>query len=177
MTFEIRTAGPEDADVIARVSVAGWRWGYRGLLPEDMLAGLDEAERAERIRGVMTDAEAAVATYLALADDGEVIGFVSCGPDRDADTSDSADRGRSGEVYAIYVVERVTGTGAGSALLQTAVEDMRGRGFVRATLWVLDSNSRARRFYEREGWSADGATKTDGYRGATLSEVRYRRQL
>jgi GNAT superfamily N-acetyltransferase len=176
MTFEIRTAGPGEADTIARISVEGWRWGYRGLLPDDMLAGLDEQERAERVRAVMADDGVAVATYVAQADDGEVIGFVSCGPDRDPDANPTLAL-RTGEVYAIYVVERVAGAGVGSALLRAAVDDLRARGFARARLWVLDANARARRFYEREGWTADGAAKTDEYRGATLSEVRYRREL
>ena len=29
-------------------------------------------------------------------------------------------------------------------------------GFDQVTLWVLDSNARARRFYEAGGWRADG---------------------
>jgi hypothetical protein len=30
---------------------------------------------------------------------------------------------------------------------------------VEAILWVGEANARARRFYEREGWSADGETR------------------
>jgi ribosomal protein S18 acetylase RimI-like enzyme len=61
------------------------------------------------------------------------------------------------------------------------MEEARGRlavaGFTQVTLWVLDSNDRARRFYEAGGWSADGAAKQDDSRGFPLSEVRYRRSL
>ena len=43
-----------------------------------------------------------------------------------------------------------------------------------ATLYVLDDNPRARRFYEREGWALDGETKTGMVLGLEVAEVRYR---
>ena len=52
-----------------------------------------------------------------------------------------------------------------------------GAGFDEATLWVLDTKSRARRFYEAAGWHAGGAVKQDARRGFVLNEVRYRRAL
>ena len=46
-----------------------------------------------------------------------------------------------------------------------------------AVLWVLDGNRRARRFYEREGWAFDGATKVDDRFGPGVRELRYGRPL
>jgi hypothetical protein len=42
---------------------------------------------------------------------------------------------------------------------------------------VLRGNDRGRRFYERQGWRADGAAMEKSVRGAVLDEVRYRRGL
>jgi hypothetical protein len=42
---------------------------------------------------------------------------------------------------------------------------------------VLDSNARARRFYEAGGWHADGAAKQDDSFGVPMTEERYRRSL
>ena len=50
-------------------------------------------------------------------------------------------------------------------------------GFHQATLWVLDTNVRARRFYEAAGWSADGTVKRDERLGFPIREVRYRRLI
>jgi hypothetical protein len=50
----------------------------------------------------------------------------------------------------------------------------RGRFF--ATLWVLDANAQARRFYEAMGFELDGATKEVNL-GAPLKAVRYRKKL
>jgi ribosomal protein S18 acetylase RimI-like enzyme len=173
MPFSIRPAEPSDADAIADVHVRGWRWGYRGLLPEELLAELDADERAERLRAVMTADEGTVAVHLAEIDSG-VIGFVSSGPSRDTDAPEPEP---TGEVYALYVEENAAGTGIGTALLRAAVDELRSRGFERATLWVLDTNVRARRFYKREGWLPDGETKTEDFRGFELREVRLERPL
>ena len=48
-------------------------------------------------------------------------------------------------------------------------------GFAESVLWVLPGNVRARRFYERAGWTADGAEKISEVFGVTVPEVRYRR--
>jgi hypothetical protein len=42
---------------------------------------------------------------------------------------------------------------------------------------VLDDNPRARRFYEKHGWSPDGATKTGRDLGINTAEVRNRISL
>ena len=75
----------------------------------------------------------------------------------------------------MYVEEPVAGTSMGTDLLRTAVAWLAEQGLVRATLsmWVLQGNARARRFYEREGWAPDGAAKSDPREDIRLDEVRY----
>ncbi len=50
---------------------------------------------------------------------------------------------------------------------------MAGQGYRRATLWVLEANQRARRFYEARGWTPDGTSKIDDRGSFQLHEVRY----
>ena len=49
MSIRIRQARLTDARAIAEAHVAGWRQGYRGLLPEDYLSALsvDASERRQ----------------------------------------------------------------------------------------------------------------------------------
>lgn len=62
--------------------------------------------------------------------------------------------------------------------METCLDRARQRGFARVTLWVLDSNQRARRFYEKAGFTTDGASKTETVApGVVLEEVRYCRDL
>jgi hypothetical protein len=47
----------------------------------------------------------------------------------------------------------------------------------RAVLWVLAQNERARRFYERGGWHADGVTRAGSIGPVETLQVRYSRFL
>ena len=90
-------------------------------------------------------------------------GFVNCGPYRIDQDSARRDRLQGGEIYAIYVDPQHWGTGAGRALMAAALSHLAGEGLSPVRLWVLADNHRARRFYERHGFTADGTTKPYGH--------------
>ena len=100
---------------------------------------------------------------------GSLVGFVSFGP-ADGEGADL----ELGEVYAIYIDSIYWGRGYGRALLQAATAGLRGAGFREAVLWVLQTNERARRFYEIAAWKADGKTKLEERGQLVLRDVRYR---
>jgi GNAT superfamily N-acetyltransferase len=104
---------------------------------------------------------------------GDLLGFASYSPSRDSDT----DPGRVGEIGAIYLLPSAWGKGIGRRLMDATLACLAAAGFVQVTLWVLDSNVRARRFYEAGGWSADGGQKLDASRGFPITQVRYRRSF
>jgi ribosomal protein S18 acetylase RimI-like enzyme len=165
----IRAARPADARPIAAVHVATWRDAYAGLLPDDVLAGLDTGERAHRWRDRLA-APAAGTFVLVFEQDGRVGGFVSGGPSRD--------QFPGGEVYAIYVDPACQGRGAGTRLLTGAARHLAEAHFTDASLWVLASNHPARRFYESQGWRSDGTEQPWTHPGGNaVMEVRYVRAL
>jgi len=53
---------------------------------------------------------------------------------------------------------------------------MRDSGFGKALVWVLRGNKRAESFYLAAGWTHDGE-KVDQFQGATVTELRYRKEL
>ncbi|HVF07127.1 MAG TPA: GNAT family N-acetyltransferase [Actinomycetota bacterium] len=165
----IREADEADARAIAEVHVRSWRWAYRGQLPDDTLDTLDVAEREGRWRAAIADPATSV---LVAGDDDVLDGFVSVGPARDDAASPS-----TAEVHAIYLEEHAAGKGIGRALLEQAVEAMRAAGAQRASLWVLESNARARRFYERAGWAWDGTRSSHQVQCSNMPIVRYVREL
>lgn len=165
----IREAALDDARAIAEVHVASWRWAYRGQLPDETLAALDVAEREARWREVIPDP----ATIMLVAvDDEAIVGFVSGGATGDADAPPG-----TGELHAIYLEETAAGKGVGRALLDQATDGMRSAGLSRASLWVLEANERARRFYERSGWTWDGTRSSHQVQCAHAPIVRYVREL
>jgi GNAT superfamily N-acetyltransferase len=167
---KIRRAVPADAATIAGIHVRGWQWAYRGLMPDAFLDSLSIEERGRSWRELL-DPEHAWHTWLAEAD-GQALGFVTCGP-----TSDDALPDGTGEVFALYQEAQTAGTGVGRALFSHAMRDLLAQGFNVAVLWVLESNQRARRFYEVAGWNLDGAQKEDRRADHVRHQVRYRSVL
>jgi GNAT superfamily N-acetyltransferase len=163
----VHVAGPEDADGIARVHVESWQVAYRGQIPDDYLDGLS-VERREQVWRTWLRVEGRDETNWVAERDGEIVGFAGAGRSRDDDADE-----RTGELFAVYVQADHWDTGAGAALMDAVVAFLRER-FAAATLWVLDTNERARRFYEKGGWHADGARKDDDRGSFVLHEVRYR---
>jgi ribosomal protein S18 acetylase RimI-like enzyme len=167
----IRRAALADAPALSEIHVRSWQAGYRGLLPDSLLDNLSAAERLPRWRQRLSaEAERVLVAEL----DGQVAGWLVIGPQRDADL----DPQRAGEIYAIYVDPGAWRRGCGRALLTQALAELRAQGRAEATLWVLRSNERARRFYEAQGFQADGASKVEHNRdGVAFDEVRYRGEL
>ena len=171
MTADVRLATLADARGIAETHVRGWQQAYRDILPAPFLDSLSvERREAQWLEILAQDDRTGVANWVAERD-GAIVGFASVGPARDEDTPGA------GELYALYVLAEEWGTGTGPRLHSMAIEHLRARPCAEATLWVLRDNARARRFYEREGWVADGTTKDDDRGTFVLHEVRYRTEF
>jgi GNAT superfamily N-acetyltransferase len=166
----IRRATPADAATIAGIQVRGSQWAYRGLLPDALLDRASRIDEREAAWCPQLGPDEPRHTWIAEADDA-AIGFVTCGPTDDPTLADT------GEIYAIYQELHAAGTGVGRALFAHALADLRAQGFHVAILWVLATNHRARRFYERFGWAPDGATKNVTRADHVRHEVRYRGTL
>ena len=169
----IRPAEVSDAERIGLIHVRSWQSAYQGLISQDYLDGLDPAERSGRWRRTLETIDRSRAGILVASSGTQVVGFAGYGPSRDAD----ADPGRTGLLATIYLLPEAWGTGTGRELMAAAVQGLTALGYAEATLWVLDSNDRARRFYAKAGWAEDGAVQVDDSLGLTLTEVRYRRAL
>ena len=167
----IREAVADDAADIADVQVRSWQVAYLGLIDQGFLDRLSYAEHLSMWRHRFEAADPDLHVLVAGAGD-EVVGFSSFGPSKDNDAGVS-----TAEVYAIYLAPEWFGAGVGRGLLARAVEALGGLGFRDCTLWVLELNDRARRFYEVAGWRWDGARSVHPYGALTEPILRYRRAL
>jgi GNAT superfamily N-acetyltransferase len=166
----VRDARPEDAAAIADVNVRSWRAAYRGLMPDSFLNALSVEEDRARWERAIGESGARARPLLVVQDaGGAVVGYAVVGAD-----VDDASRGL---LFLMYVGPECWGTGAGHALMEAVVERLRALGFERAVLWVLEANARARAFYQRQGWVADGGRTTSTYDGVALAAMRYGREL
>jgi ribosomal protein S18 acetylase RimI-like enzyme len=190
----LREARRGDELAVAELHVRSWQEAYRELMPAEFLAGLDPMDRAGRYE--FEGRDGTPKTLVAVDGGGEgagddpsltnsvevrsgsspapfepIVGFVTFGASRDADTVGL------GEIYALYVdPDRYRG-GVGRMLMADARHRLLESGFEAAVLWVLRGNERAQRFYEREGWTPDGATRLEQPYGIVSNVIRFRRAL
>lgn len=163
----VRAARVDDARAIAEAHVRAWQAAYRDVMPHDHLDGLDPVARAagwaDALRGLTPERRVLVATL-----DDAPAGFVVVG------AAAEPTGGVTGQLHALNVHPDRWGAGVGSALLHAAGAALSALGHAGAVLWVVTSNARARRLYERHGWHADGAERVEDVAGAQVPELRYR---
>ena len=149
------------------VQLAAWREGFVPILPPEFRVP-EPDEFAPRL----ADALSGPGVGSTLADLGDrLVGWVTHGSNRDPDAEHA-----TGEVRAIQVHPEHWRGGVGSALLAHALDRLREEGYGAASLWSFDVNRRANAFYERHGFSRDGAEQRREFSAGAL-EVRYRREL
>jgi len=164
--MQVLPARPEDAHGIAQVHVAAWKAAYAGIVPLQYLDSLSVLERAGKWEVALKAEES---TVLVAKEGREVTGWISFGPSRDKDASNS-----QAEIWAIYVDPRYWSAGIGRLLLQQARNELRQRGYETCSLWVFPENERGIRFYKFVGFIADPLPPQEfELGGARLKEVRY----
>lgn len=109
-----------------------------------------------RLRAEVDEEEARV--LVAVDDRGELLGMAAAGVTRDPDAP------AAWELYSITTLARIHGSGVADDLLRAVVGD------AAASLWVLRANGRARAFYRRHGFVADGVQRV--HEGTGAPEVR-----
>ncbi|MEU6367338.1 GNAT family N-acetyltransferase [Streptomyces sp. NPDC046931] len=177
--LRIRDMTFADCRRVSEIRVSGWRTAYRGLIPRSYLDALDVDAETERRRARLAEGDGRVVNVVAVGappgpsrhwgKDGEtVVGWAAHGPYREGEV-----RTGDAELYALYVAPDLLGRGIGRALLTEAVHRCSAAGHPRMYLWALKDNVRARRFYERAGFHADGTEAAFGADGVTVPEVRY----
>jgi ribosomal protein S18 acetylase RimI-like enzyme len=169
-----RVTAPYDA-ARERAMVASRPW-RRMLVAETELAG-------ERAAGTGADAGTLPAGTDPAGQVPQIVGYASYGPERDMNGTPSlcpAGAGLPdaciGELYALYVAPAWWSAGIGRALMERVLSEVRGEGYPRITLWVLEENTRARRFYERSGFRVTAEKHIMHGLGGVI-EVRYDRDL
>jgi GNAT superfamily N-acetyltransferase len=135
MTVTLRRAVADDADAVAAIWYAGWADGHVGHVPEELVAIRTKESFWTRAADRIADTTVAVVGE-------EVAGFVMVVGD---------------EVEQVYVSRDHRGSGVAGTLLSEAERQVKANGHSEAWLAVATGNARARRFYERGGWTDGGA--------------------
>lgn len=148
--FVIRAPEPDEAEQLADLHLRTWSETYGGIFPPS--AWGQEARAHRRAMWEAICSHPRPADRFAVAEgDGDLIGIAGSG----ASLDDPSVRER--QLFFVYLLATQHGSGAGQALLDAVLGDDP------ASLWVLEGNSRARAFYERNGFVVDGARQGTGF--------------
>ncbi|WP_328474970.1 GNAT family N-acetyltransferase [Actinoplanes sp. NBC_00393] len=135
MPVTLRPARDEDATTVATIWESAWRDGHLGHVTDELVAIRTPQDFRSR-------AAAMTARTTVASADGAIAGFVTIAGD---------------EVEQVFVDAASRGSGIADALLTAAEQQIAAAGHQTAWLAVVAGNTRARRFYERRGWTDDGA--------------------
>ncbi len=152
MTWRLRHAEPGDAPALSLVAGATFLETYHALIgAADLVAHVAGRCDADTFARWIADPEVAV-FYAGAVDTDAPVGFaVLTPPDFPvALTPDDI------ELRRIYALATTHGQGLGPAMLAAARDEARARGKRRLLLGTHPENTRAQRFYEREGFALSG---------------------
>ena len=154
--MEIASGDPAEAAALRELHLTTWEATYRDRASEAWY-GKRLAAHAVRDWGEIVRSRAARGGgVLTARSAGRIVGLCQYGPTEDPDH----DPEQVGQIQRLYVHPERQGIGIGRSLLTASVDRIRRRGGCRTTLWVLETDQRARAFYERLGWNPDGARRT-----------------
>ena len=132
------------AEDLARIMIAAWRSGFRGILPDSVIETYTRFEPCSNMfRQLIASGKGTL--YLAQFD-GQAAGllYLLC------------EEGNA-RIEALLTRPEIWGKGVAAALLQRAVTDAASCRSV--TVWPFAENHRARRFYEKHGFCATGSSR------------------
>ncbi len=140
MSLRIRPAKPADALAVATVRVASWQSAYRGVVPDAHLAAMNPnlAHWTKLASGEEPGSELLVAEA-----EGVIVGFAVYGAARPPTF------GYSGELHATYWLPEAMGKGYGTQMMARVFEGLKRLGHNNMIVWVIEANTRGRKFYER----------------------------
>ncbi len=153
MTWRLRRAEPGDAPALSLVASATFLDTYATVLTgADIVAHCTRNNSVAAFETWLSD-PATIVTLAEYEPGHAPIGYtVLTAPDFPIEPG-PADI----ELRRIYLMKQAQGSGLGAALMARALEDAAAADRTRVLLGVWDQNTRARAFYERQGFEVIGA--------------------
>lgn len=162
MKFDIRLATLDDAKYCADIHAESWRFAYNDIVPIEIINQHNAGWLLIWNKMLTNNIDS---HYVILLDD-VIIGFLVISVSRDDDLKESFY-----EIVSLYLSPNYIDLGFGKRTMNWIKREIQSRGYNNISLWVLQANNRAKGFYEKSGFIADGKIKPSGL--ADTLEVRY----
>lgn len=159
----IRAATEMDVEAIASVHVASWRETYPGIMPREILDGLDESRRAAQWQRWFDPADASRRSLVVFEREGKIVGFGS---------GTVPGESTEAELETLYLLKRAQGSGDGRRLMVDRAGRLQRLGATSLILWMAEGNPTGG-FYDRLGGTIV-EMKAKPFGPFTINEVCYR---
>lgn len=169
MNITIKKADENDIQILAEIHSVSLITAFRGLFSEEIVSEFFTMER--RQRGFAQEIKLGnPINYLVYGDD-EPMGVLTYGQSRYMEVDKETI-----ELWRVYFLPGFWGKGAAKPAVDLILSEIQADGFKRVILWVMEENLRARRFYEKYGF-----TKTneilDVELGRPIRDIMYELEL
>jgi GNAT superfamily N-acetyltransferase len=164
----LRHASSADAGLLAAIHATSWQAAYRGILPEAFLNGQVVNERAAFWHARMNAPDDGRRLVLIAELAGDAAGFVCVERPIGSPWGALLDN--------LHTLPQRQGIGVGKLLIGAAQDWARACGETQIHLYVLEGNTAAIAFYERQGWRPAGS-EPDHMGGVDVTALRYAYRL
>lgn len=165
MDYEIRRAKIGDEATLAHIQTESWKTAFQHILTPEALEETTQVDRATVMYRRILEQNYGNGYLLSIDGKGHCIAWWGA--------SRSEDMPGYAELICIHSLPDNRGKGFGSKMMDAVLQDVAAAGYKKIMLWVFEKNTRARQFYERHGFSANGKVKPDG----AATEICYEKDL
>ncbi len=142
--FIIRYAVSTDIERIAFINSESWKTTYKGIVSDKFLETLSTETQIPRAKRLVESSEVKAFVAIEVATN-TVVGFACIGKNREPKINADC------ELQAIYLLQEHQGFGAGKALFEFGIEELKRQTKKTMMVSVFEANKRARHFYELQG--------------------------
>lgn len=165
MDYSIRKVALGDEETLAYIQTESWKAAFEGIL---LQAELDRCTKIEK----------ATAMYRRLLEQNIGNGYILSIDEKPHciawwDATREKDMPGYAELICIHSLHNNWRQGLGSKMMERVLQDISDAGYSKVMLWVFRDNARARRFYEKHGFTTLGKVKP----GIIPEEICYEKML
>ena len=161
----IRKAIPGDEQILAYIQTESWKAAFAGILSPEELERCTNLQKAEQMYHSVLRREGCNMAIELVNDKPHCI--AAWGTNR-CDLGDTV-----GELICIHSLQNNWAKGYGSAMMDHVLVQLRQAQYGSVILWVFEDNTRARKFYEKHGFTPTGLKK----QVKDTVEIMYRKEL
>ena len=153
MEYTIEKVKLGDEAVLAFIMTESWKAGFKDILSADILKKYTQMDKATVMYRRLLEQNVGNGYLLKVEGNPHCIAWWDA--TRDNDMPDYA------ELICIHSLQNHWRKGYGSKMMGVVLHDIAMAGYSKFMLWVFEDNVRARRFYEKLGFTESGKVKTN----------------